>query len=276
MRARWLLNLLLLLVVAGLAALAYFRPGLDEPLPPPTLSSALPEQAQRIQIERSRREAISMVRDAAAGGWQITTPINLAANSFRIEPLLQVRRMVSRSSFPAVEVDLKQYGLSSPQVRLSIDDERYAFGGVEPLNGYRYVMIDRTVHLLSDRTLNYLLMSPYDFAALELLPAQRELLTIRFDDRVINDELALAAWGEAHARRVSRYAESEPESEFGSESDSEVESLSLVLADETTLQLDILLREPEFVLGVRERGVRYHFTEEEGERLLATLEGDDA
>ena len=268
MRARWLLNLLLLLVVAGLAALAYFRPGLDGPLPPPTLSQALPEQAQRVQIERLGRETISMVRDAAAGGWQITTPINLAANSFRIEPLLQVRRMVSRSSFAAVEVDLNQYGLSSPQVWLSIDDERYAFGGVEPLNGYRYVMIDHTVHLLSDRTLKYLLMSPYDFVALELLPAKRELLTIRFDNRVINDELALAAWGEAHARRVSRYAESG--------SGSEVESLSLVLADGSTLQLDILMREPEFVLGVHERGVRYHFTEEEGERLLATLEGDDA
>jgi len=269
MRARWLLNLLLLLVVAGLAALAYFRPGLDEPLPPPTLSSALPEQAQRIQIERSGRETISMVR-VAAGGWKITTPINLAANSFRIEPLLQVRRMVSRSSFPAVDNALDQYGLLSPQMWLSIDGERYAFGGVEPLNGYRYVMIDRVVHLLSDRTQNYLLMSPYDFVALELLPTQRELLTIRFDNRVINDELALAAWGEGHARRVSRYAESE------SGSGSEGESLSLILADGATLQLDILLREPEFVLGVRERGVRYHFTEEEGEHLLAMLDGDDA
>jgi len=266
MRARWLLNLLLLLVVAGLAALAYFRPGLEEPLPPPTLSSALPEQAQRVQIERSGRETISMVREAGSDGWQITAPINLAANSFRIEPLLQVRRMVSRSSFSVVDDALDQYGLLSPQVWLSIDDERYAFGGVEPLNGYRYVMIDRTVHLLSDRTLNYLLMSPYDFVALELLPAQGELLTIRFDNRVINDELALAAWGEAHARRVSRYAESE----------SEVESLSWILADGATLQLDILMREPEFVLGVRERGVRYHFTEEEGEYLLAMLEGDDA
>lgn len=275
MHDRWLLNLLLLLVVAGLAALAYFRPGLDEPLPPPSLSQALPGQAQRIQIERAGRETISMVRDAA-GGWHITTPINLAANSFRIEPLLQVRRMVSRSSFPAVDGVLDQYGLSSPQVWLSIDGERYAFGGVEPLNGYRYVMIDRTVHLLSDRIQNYLLMSPYDFVSLELLSVQRELLTIRFDNRVINDELALAVWGEAHARRVSRYAESEPESEFGSESDSEVESLSLILADGTTLKLDILMREPEFVLGVRERGVRYHFTEEEGERLLAMLEGDDA
>jgi len=274
MRARWLLNLLLLLVVAGLAALAYFRPGLDEPQPPATLSQALPEQAQRVQIERLGRATISMVRDAAAGGWQITTPINLAANSFRIEPLLQLRRMVSRSSFPVVDDALDQYGLLSPQVWLTLDEERYAFGGVEPLNGYRYVMIDRTVYLLSDRTLNYLLMSPYDFVALELLPAQRELLAIRFDNHIIKDEFALAAWGEVHARRVSRYVEAE--SEVGSEPDSEVESLSLILADESTLQLDILMREPEFVLGVRERGVRYHFTEEEGEHLLAMLEGDDA
>ncbi len=264
MRARWLLNLLLLLLVVGLVALAYLRPGLDEPLSPATLSQALPEQAQRVQIERPGRETISFVRRKS--GWQLTAPINLPANPFRIEPLLQLRRAESHSSFPAVESALSQYELSSPQVWLSIDDERYAFGAVEPLNGYRYVLQDQTVHLLSDRVQHYLLMSPYDFVALALLLPQSELVEVRFEHRVVSDELTLAAWGEAHARRVSRYEVSE----------SDVESLTLTLSDGSALLLDILLREPEFILGVRERGVRYHFTEEEGEHLLAVIEGDDA
>jgi len=265
MRVRWLLNLLLLLVVVGLAALAYLRPGLEESPPPTTLSQALPEQAQRVSIERpGRGETISLER--REDGWQLTAPINLPANPYRIEPLLQLRRAESHSSFPAVEAALNQYGLSSPQAWLSIDGERYAFGGVEPLNGYRYVMVDHTVHLLSDRIQHYLLMSSYDFVALELLSPQSELVDVQFDHRVVSDELTLAAWGEAHARRVSRYAGP----------DSGVESLSLILNDGAVLQLDILLREPEFILGAPERGVRYHFTEEEGERLLAMIEDADA
>ncbi len=264
MRARGLLNLLLLLLVVGLATLAYLRPGLDEPPPPATLSQALPEQAQRVNIERPGRETISFVRSES--GWQLTAPLSLPANPFRIEPLLQLRRAESHSSFPAVEEALSQYGLSSPPIWLSLDSERYAFGAVEPLNGYRYVMVDRTVHLLSDRVQHYLLMLPYDFVALELLSPQSELVEVRFEQRVVSDELTLTAWGEAHARRVSRYEVS----------DNNVESLALILSDGSALQLDILLREPEFILGVRERGVRYHFTEEEGEHLLAMIEGDDA
>ncbi|MBL1261398.1 MAG: DUF4340 domain-containing protein [Thiotrichaceae bacterium] len=264
MGTRWLLNLLLFAVVVGLAALAYLRPGLDEPLPPATISQLLPEQAQRVQIERPGREPISLVR--RENGWQLTAPISLPANPFRIEPLLQLLRAQSHSSFPAVENALSQYELLSPQVWLLIDGQRYAFGGVEPLNGYRYVMVDEAVHLLSDRVQHYLLMSPYDFVALALLPAQSELAAVHFNRQIINDELTLAAWGEAHARRVTRYEVA----------DGDAEPLTLTLSDGVTVQFDILLREPEFIIGVAERGVRYHFTEEEGEHLLAMLLADDA
>ncbi len=264
MRARWLLNLLLSLIVVALAALAYLRPGLDEAEPAKRLSPLSPAQVQRVAIERPEREFITMVR--GVNGWQLTAPINLPANPFRVEPLLQLRRAVSHASFAVDDNGLAQYGLAVPKVKLGLDGEQYAFGDTEPLNGYRYVLVDGTVNLLSDRIHHYLLMSPYDFVALELLSPQSELIEVRFNNQVIDDELVLAAWNESHARRVSRY--SEPESD--------VERLSLVLADGTMLQLDILLHEPEFVLGIAERGVRYHFTEEEGERLIQMTVGGDA
>ena len=264
MRARWLLNLLLSLIVVALATLAYLRPGLDEAESVKRLSPLSPAQVQRVEIERPEQEPITMVR--GVNGWQLTAPINLPVNPFRIEPLLQLRRAVSHASFAVDDNGLAQYGLAVPRVKLSLDGEQYAFGDTEPLNGYRYVLVDGTVNLLSDRIHHYLLMSPYDFASLELLSPQSELIELRFNNQVIDDELTLTAWSEAHARRVSRY--SEPESD--------VERLSLVLADGTTLQIDILLHEPEFVLGIVERGVRYHFTEEEGERLMQMRVGGDA
>ena len=264
MNARGLLNLLLLLVVAGLATLAYLRPGLDEPESAKTLSQSSPEQVQRVQIERPERDTITMER--SANGWQLTAPISLPANPFRIDPLLQLRRAVSHSSFPVVEQALSQYGLSPPEVWLSLDGERYAFGGIEPLNGYRYVMVDGAVHLLSDRIQNYLLMSPYDFVSLQLLPAEGALQEVRFDSYVVNDELALSAWSEVQARRVSPYPKSV----------NDAQQLLFVLADGEPLKVDLLLREPEFVLGVPERGARYHFTEESGERLMQLIAGDDA
>jgi len=268
MAARWLLNLLLLLVVVGLAALAYVRPGLDEPATPEMLSSQLPEQAQRLEIERPGRDVLTMER--TVGGWQLTSPIKLPANHFRIEPLLQLRRAMSHSSFPVVADALAQYGLAQPEVWLTIDGERYAFGGVEPLNSYRYVMFGGRVHLLSDRIHHYLRMSPYDFVSLRLLPAQRSVKEMRIGARAVRDELLLGLWQEVAARRVSAY----PEPEQG------VEQIELVLDDETSLTVDILQREPEVVFGVRERAVSYHFRIDDGERLLPTMESgveaDDA
>lgn len=264
MRTRWLLNLLLLLVVAGLAALAYLRPGLDTGETADTLSQRLPEQIQQLQIERPGRDVITIAR--TVDGWQLTTPITLPANRFRIEPLLQLVRAVKHSSFLVVDDALAQYGLAEPTVWLSIDGERYAFGGLEPLNGYRYVMHGAEVHLLTDRIYHYLLMSPYDFVSPQLLPPAVELVEARVATHEVRDGLQLEGWREMQARRVSAY------SEFVDDA----EQLVFVLSDETLLQVDILQREPEFVLGVRDRQVRYHFTEAAGEQLMQLLEGDDA
>lgn len=291
MSARWLLNLLLLLFVVGLALLAYLRPGLDATDPPATISQNLPEQARQIQIERPGREPIILGR--VDDHWQLIAPLEMPANPFRTAPLLQLLYAESHSSFPVVAGTLAQYGLAEPVAWLKIDGERYAFGGVEPLNGFRYVMHDETIYLLSDRFYHYLLMSPYDFVSLQLLPPQATLVALQISSRVVRDELLLARWSEVQARRVSAYtripsAHEQDEILAGDEAPAEERGLDpvdpidgvgqvvVVLAGGLLLQFDILQRAPEFVLGLHDKGVRYHFTEEDGERLLPILEDDDA
>lgn len=262
MRARWLLNLLLLLLIAVLSTLSYLRPGLQQTAVVKTLSSQLPEQVQRLQIEREGKNAL--IIEHMESGWQLTAPINLTASHFRIEPLLQIRGALSHSSFPAVEAELSRYGLAQPGVWMVLDNERYAFGDVEPLNGYRYVLFDGQVHLLSDRIHHYLRMSPYDFVSLRVLPAQYKVQALRVDGIPVQDELLPGWWQETEARRVSPYLEPE----------TDVEQFELLLDDGSALEIDILQRAPEVVLGIRARGVRYHFRIDEGERLLPTVTSD--
>lgn len=263
MRARWLLNLLLLLLVTGLGVVAYLRPGLEAPESPATLSSLLPEHVQQLQIERAGHASIKINR--TADGWQLIHPIKLRANRFRIEPLLQIRRAISHSSFSVVTTSLEQYELVQPAVVLQLDNERYAFGGVEVLNGYRYVMVGDTVHLLSDRIHNHLQMSPYDFVSLQLLPPSRTVTAARIGAHEIDDALLLGMWRETEARRVSAYTAF----------NERVEQMELRLDDGSALLIDILQRESEVVLGLRARGVKYHFRIDEGERLLPMVgEGD--
>jgi len=264
MGTRWLLNGLLLLLALGLGAVAYLRPGLDEAEAPQALSQQAPEQAQRLQIERPGREVITLERRKS--GWQLIAPIKLPANPFRIDPLLQLRLAISHSSFPADGGVLAQYGLAQPEVWLTIDNERYAFGGVEALNGYRYVMVGGRVHLLSDRIHQYLQMSPYDFVSLRLLPLQHSIKELHIEADVVRDELLFGWWDESEARRVSAYTTP----------DEGVEQFELLLDDGARLMIDIVRREPEVVLGVRERAVKYHFKMEDGERLLPLIEDGDA
>ncbi len=266
MRARWLLNLLLLLVVAGLVTLAYLRPGLNEEEPPDFISPSLPEQIQQLKISRPGSAPITLTR--TTDGWWLTFPINMAANHFRIEPLLQLRRAVSHSSFPVVAAALAQYGLDQPSVELQMDGEHYVFGNQEPLNGYRYTMFAGNVHLISDRIHHYLLMSAHDFVSLQIVPSQQQLIEVQFESNTLRDDLLLEAWSELHARRVSPYTHKQ-----GTRLDiiDSVEQLLLVLGDGTKIQFDILQREPELVLGLREKKIRYHITMQEGERLLPMM-----
>lgn len=168
MRSRTLLNLALIVLAAVLGAVAYFRPG-HHPAPrKPTLTALKPADITRIRIERPGHATIRLRREH--GVWRITAPIRARANTLRVEGIENAADAPSLAGYPVPGLQLKQFGLAPPKVRLWLNGHELDFGDTDPIHQWRYVRVGDRVHMIGDTVYPFLTMPPTAFVNLALLP----------------------------------------------------------------------------------------------------------
>ncbi len=155
LRARVLVNLALLGLAVGLAALIWLDPWRQQPPVLEKLSAIDPGTVNRLRIERPKGAPIALER--AGSGWRLMPPISLPANSYRVAALLGIASAPVHDAFRAEGNDLRQFGLDPPKVRLLLNQHEFRFGDTEPLRGFRYVHYGADVHLVSDTFFHHLL-----------------------------------------------------------------------------------------------------------------------
>ncbi|MGM0593617.1 MAG: DUF4340 domain-containing protein [Pseudomonadota bacterium] len=283
MQKKTLINLLLLLVVAALALVAVFEPGIEAPQKKPSLLGLEREAVKHIHIQRQERPDIELQRDG--DGWRLLQPVEARASGFRIDSLLRVTDSKSLGTFAADTAMLSDYQLDTPKVVLTLNrDTTIAFGNNTPLDHRRYVLLDDTVHLVSD-TIYYHLVGAYPtFVSQRPLPqgAQIEAITmpglaLRWqenrwqrsaeDVNASADDIArlIDAWRYASALQVKPYDESEGE------------AVTIRLQGEKRpVKLLITAREPDLILARPELGIQYHFPAESATELLQLPAADSA
>ena len=148
MQSRALLNIVLLLFVAGLGGYVYFSSQQEQAAAPQArLVPLSAEQVTRINIEHNQRR-IELQKSGER--WRMLQPISIDANAFRIETLLKMLDMGSHARYPAGTLDLAKYGLADSSTSISFNDETIAFGIVNPVNEQRYVLAGGSIHLIED------------------------------------------------------------------------------------------------------------------------------
>lgn len=168
MNVRMLVNVGLLLLVLGLALLAWLEPGLEPEAEPPRLTALAADAVTRLSIRLPRGDDVVLEKEG--GEWMMTSPVRAYANAFRIDPLLRVVEAASHARFPAAGRDLTEYRLDPPLAVLRADGEAIAFGGTEPIDHRRYVQVGDTIHLIEDHYY-YRLQTDYPaFVSNRLLP----------------------------------------------------------------------------------------------------------
>jgi hypothetical protein len=131
----------ILLVIALLLGLLVWW---SQPSSVPPLSQLSPETITRIEISQNQDKRLVLTRQGTH--WEIE---NQPANSVRVEQFLKLCQTPSLHRFKAPEA-LQPYGLANPNLVLHLNQERFAFGGTDPLHGWRYVLYHDTVHLIGD------------------------------------------------------------------------------------------------------------------------------
>lgn len=168
MARRLLLNLMLAIVVLGLALFIYIDPDKATDDKRAAISNIDPDSVSSIKITRLQGEPLSFVK--RDGQWFIVGQTEYRADDFQVGTLLALLRSVTDRKYPASTLDLKPMGLMPPLVDISFDDARFEIGTTEPIDRNRYVMHDTTVYLVPDR-FQHLLNARYtNFIDRRLLP----------------------------------------------------------------------------------------------------------
>lgn len=231
MRRESLVNLLLLLLVGGLALFVWLTPDQqDNPVTRP-LTGLDPAQVQQISIQRRKGPRLILQRDAS--GWRMGEPYRVAANGPRIEKLLGLLTTPVIESFPLPADRLAEFGLTEPLAELTFDQTRILFGGTHPYNHRRYLQIADQLYLIKDIFPHHATAGAEAYVSRRLFPATVQIGAIslpgwrlhRQQDRWILDPdpagtdpsrllQKVADWQQAQASGVSAAPDTPPQQQI--------------------------------------------------------------
>jgi hypothetical protein len=273
MQSRTLLNILLLVFVLALAGYLYFDEQAEKHAPTQAkLMQLEAEQVTRIDVRHNRRT----IKLAKAGNrWRMLHPINIEANAFRIDTLLNMLDTASHASYSASTLELDKYGLSDPATSIAFNDETVYFGIVNPINDYRYVRSGDTVHLIDDHFYPLLSSQTGTLVARELLGSDADIEKLEMPRRSLyrdatgrwHSDEGLSAdainetlyhWRNSQAFGVHNYMPRES-----------LENISVYLAGSPEpVQFVVTDTDPWLIIARPDLEIEYHFNLEFHDRLL--------
>lgn len=285
MRARWLINLVLLLLVAGVGAFLYLNPQHEQiTLPTYEVSTLKLADFDRLSIEFPAKAAV--VFEKTDGFWRLAQPYSARADQQTVQRLVSIVAAKSTEKFPAS--DATRFGMDNPRLKIKLNNEEFIFGIYNPVTGEQYVAYKDAVYLLSGlysetastQLVEMLDKSPlqpheeiagFDLSHLEQWEEAR--LQLDMDEHgkwqvstpgakpQQNDinEWFDGYWAKVRALSVEPYT---PDRKVS------YPVISIKLKDGKQVRLDKLQESPQLILGRPDEGMRYYFPADVGFTML--------
>lgn len=266
------LNIALFVFVVFLASVIYLSE--EENLALNKLTEIDLSNINSINI-RHKKNSTTIVKQKD-GQWQITQPINIAANNFRIKSIVKLINAPVHNQYSLAEIDKKTTGLEKPQTSIQLNDLFIEFGITSPVTNLRYVKLNNFVYTIED--VYYPLINSHFGAlvSLDLLPADSDIdklillnQTISKDDKGLwksNSEIStdniidtIDHWQHDQAFGVHEYL---PRKELG-------EVFIYLKEQQQPLAYTITDTEPWLIIARPEMGLEYHLDKEAYNKLIA-------
>lgn len=270
MKSRLLLNLVLLVIIVVLGALAFFEPGKKKADNTPL--AAVDENALS-SITLKNKDTITF--EKKDGHWRLAAPFQAPANEIRVRQLIDIAKSNVEVEYPVQGEDLAKFELDKPQATLTLGSTTLVFGGSDPINMRRYVRAGDKLDLVNDNFFHHLTASATDYVDKKLLPDNAKIKEISIPglkatlgadgkwvkepaDSKINPSELVSAWTTARAIDVKRLEKPAPG-----------DAVRIVLAEGGPLEFLVTQREPELMLARQDLGLQYELTAETARALLA-------
>ncbi len=255
-----ILNLVLLLFVFTLAAIIYFSEEKNNELE--KLSSSEISKIHTISIQHNKN--ITKLSRQPDDHWQITQPIAIAANDFRIKSILKLINAPVHRQYSADEINLKKIGLDKPDTVIQLNNERIAFGITNPATGLRYIKKDHHIYTIEDVYYPLLSSSFGALVSLNLLPADSKITKLILLNQTIskNNKDRWQSNITISADNINKVIEHwQHDQAFGIHSYMQRDSLGEVfvyLKDQPPVSFLITDTDPWLILARPEIGLEYH------------------
>lgn len=289
MKKRWLLNLILLLVVAGLVAFLYLRPK------PGTESETTYEisnykmaEFNAISVEFPTKAPVAF--EKVGGFWQLTSPYKARADQASVQRILSI--IAAKTESKINSNDLDKYGLQNPAIKLKLfrnpdDVEVFLFGTYNPVTEEQYVMHKGVIYLLPNsyseaaatQVIEMVDKAPlkptekvagFDFSRLEQWEESRLQLDLvdgqwkvsipkaKPQQNELNEWLDFS-WLQTQAKSVDLYTPDRKTT---------YPSFEVKMQDGSKVHFDKIQESPELILARPDEGLMYHFPPDAGFTML--------
>lgn len=290
MKNRWLLNLGLLALVAGLVAFLYLRP-----------KAELSEQAKHeiSQLKLADIVAVKVEFPAKAqvafekldGFWRMTAPYKMRADQFSVQRILSIVAATSEEKFAAA--DLAKYGLDNPQLKVTLSggdlNEVFSYGTHNSVTGKQYMAYKDGVYLLSGGYSEAASVQPIEMVDKDLLAPTETKQIAGFDfarleqweEVRLNVDIKDGKWSAniAEAKLTQNemnewlqfYWEQNPAlsvETYTPNSKEKHPSLEVKIKDGKSIRFDKIQESPELLLARPDEGLIYHFSSDVGFSML--------
>ncbi len=290
MKNRWILNLVMLAVVAGLVAFLYLRPKASNDEPSLHEVSAL-KLADFTAIKAEFPAKVPTSFEKIDGLWRMTSPYKTRADQISVQRILAIIAAKSKEKFPAT--DLEKYGLDKPQLKLKLTkatgEEIFSFGTFNSVTEEQYVGYKDAVYLLSggyaeaatSQPIELIEKTPltknetkqiagFDFSKLEQWQANALNVDVadgkwktnepkaKITQNEMNEWLDFS-WKQAQAKQVELYT---PDHKIT------YPSFDVKLKDGKKVHFDKIQEAPDLLLGRPDEGIMYHFSNDVGFNML--------
>lgn len=297
MKNRWLINVVLLLLVAGLAAFLYFRPKAEvQGLAEFEVSQYKLAEFNRVQVDFPARTQVVFTKES--GYWHLAAPFQARADQASVHRILSIiaakttTKITPKNGQTFDADEMAKYGLDQPAILLHLirnenDQEEFLFGTFNPVNDEQYVAHRQAVYLLpiiyseaaSTQVIELVDKKPlksgdkiagFDFSRLEqwedirlnldLLDGQWKVSVEKAKptQNELNEWLDFS-WKQAIAKSVEQY---KPDSR------QKYPSFEIKLANGQKVHFDKIQESPELLLARPDEGLIYHFAPDEGFTML--------
>lgn len=279
---RLLVNLLLIVLIGGLAYAGFHFNAENAVVAKPTVSALSPDDIHSIEIKAGDLQ-LSLQRGSA--GWDLVSPLNWPANDTNIGRLLSILDFETSALAEAGDVDLAQLGLQQARASIRFNDSLLQFGTTNNIGERRYLMLESTVYLLPDVHLAFIAEGLSALIDRRLLPRQADItslqlpdLEIRLDDnRQWRSNQAVEIpqarmvqlvqnWQDLQATRISHFGPGLMPRQL----------IEIGLADGQLIEFLLMQDDPEIVIAQPRIGMQYHFRSQHYDQLLSIDSDDDA